>query len=59
MTTDKDFEAVLRPLLAGMAMHALIPVMVPTPVGTAPAIALAAVTYADALLAKLREESTP
>jgi hypothetical protein len=51
----KEFETVLRPLLAGVAMHALIPVMVPTPVGHAGGVATAAVTFADALLAELRK----
>lgn len=55
--TDPDLEAVLRPLFAAVAMHALIPSMITTSVGSPADVASAAMRYADALLARLRKET--
>ena len=47
----------LRPLFAAVAMHALIPSMITTSVGSPVDVASAAMRYADALLARLRGET--
>ncbi len=54
--TDPDLEAVLRPLFAAVAMHALLPAAERHGWGPGE-IAKVATNFADALLARLREET--
>jgi hypothetical protein len=56
MTPDTDLETVLRPLLAGLAMHA----MLSRAAFSSPYhLAVDAVAYADAMIQRLREEPAP